>query len=155
MAENRVIGIENRLPWRLPADLQHFKALTMGKPIIMGRKTWESLPGLLPGRHHILVTGNRDYRAEGCTVVNSIQGALAAAGDAPEVMIVGGAALYAQMIPLADRIYLTQVHTEVDGDALFPEYDSSQWIEVERQRHEADEKNPTAYTFVTLVRKSG
>ncbi|OQX49379.1 MAG: dihydrofolate reductase, partial [Candidatus Sedimenticola endophacoides] len=87
MAENRVIGIENRLPWRLPADLQHFKALTMGKPMVMGRKTWESLPGLLPGRRHIVVTANPAYRAEGCTLVRSVEEALAAAGGVPEVMI--------------------------------------------------------------------
>ncbi|OQX31927.1 MAG: dihydrofolate reductase [Candidatus Sedimenticola endophacoides] len=152
MAENRVIGIENRLPWRLPADLQHFKALTMGKPMVMGRKTWESLPGLLPGRRHIVVTANPAYRAEGCTLVRSVEEALAAAGGVPEVMIVGGAALYAQTLPLARRLYLTLVEARIEGDAFFPEYDPVQWIEVARERHPADPRNPHAHTFLTLER---
>ncbi|MET0086779.1 MAG: type 3 dihydrofolate reductase [Sedimenticola sp.] len=155
MAENRAIGIENRLPWRLPADLQHFKRLTVGKPIIMGRKTWESLPGLLPDRPHILVTGNHDYVAEGCTVTHSIEQALEAAGDAPEVMIVGGAAFYEQMLPRAERLYLTLVHTRVEGDAFFPEYDPSEWRETARQQCQADEKNPFDYTFINLERRHG
>ncbi|MET0023368.1 MAG: type 3 dihydrofolate reductase [Sedimenticola sp.] len=155
MAENRAIGIENRLPWRLPADLQHFKRLTVGKPIIMGRKTWESLPGLLPDRPHILVTGNRDYVAEGCTVTHSIEQALEAAGDAPEVMIVGGAAFYEQMLPRAERLYLTLVHTRAEGDAFFPEYDPAEWRETARQQCQADEKNPFDYTFITLERRTG
>ena len=153
MAENRVIGRENRLPWRLPADLQHFKALTLGKPIIMGRKTWESLPGLLPQRPHIVVTHDPQYRAEGCTVVNSIEAALEAAGDVPEVMIVGGAAFYEQMLSRANRLYLTLVHAQVEGDAFFPDYDETAWHEGSRERHGADEKNPYDYTFLTLERR--
>jgi dihydrofolate reductase len=152
MAENRVIGNDNSLPWYLPADLKHFKAMTMGKPIIMGRKTWESLPGKLPGRPHIVVSSNPDYIADGCSVAHSLEQALAVAGGVPEVMIVGGAMLYAQALPLADRLYLTMVETQVEGDTSFPEYDSEQWREVERERHPADASNPYAYSFVTLSR---
>ncbi|MBL3590000.1 MAG: type 3 dihydrofolate reductase [gamma proteobacterium endosymbiont of Lamellibrachia anaximandri] len=153
MAENRVIGRNNQLPWHLSADLQHFKRLTLGKPIVMGRKTWESLPGLLPKRQHIVVTGNRGYRAEGALVVHSIDEAVAAAGDAQEIMIVGGGAFYAQMLPRADRLYLTLVHTEVEGDAWFPEFDLSAWREVGREDFTADEKNCFAYSFITLERE--
>jgi dihydrofolate reductase len=152
MAENRVIGNDNALPWHLPADLKHFKAMTIGKPIIMGRKTWESLPGKLPERLHIVVSSNPDYEAEGCLVVSSMDQALSAAGDVPEVMIVGGATLYAQALPLADRIYLTLVETQVDGDTLFPEYDPKQWQELSHERHPGDDKNPYPYSFVTLSR---
>lgn len=155
MDEARVIGVGNRLPWRLPADLQHFKRLTLGKPIVMGRKTWESLPGLLPDRPHIVISANPEYRAEGCRVVSSVQAALAAAGDVEEVMIVGGANLYAQMLPLAGRLYLTRVHTRVEGgDAWFPEFDESEWREIGRSHREADERNPFACTFLTYQRVS-
>lgn len=153
MDEERVIGIDNRLPWRLPADLQHFKRLTLGKPIVMGRKTWESLPGLLPDRPHIVISGNPDYRAPGCRVVSSVAAALAAAGDVDEVMIVGGANLYAQLLPRADRLYLTRVHTRVEGgDAWFPTFDGSEWRETARSRHRADDRNPFDYTFLTYER---
>ena len=153
MAENRVIGQGNRLPWHLPADLRHFKALTVGKPIIMGRKTWESLPGLLPDRPHIVITRDREYVAEGCTLAHSIDEALAAAGDVPEVMIVGGAAFYTEMVPHANRIYLTLVHAEVEGDAFFPQYDPAEWEQVEREGHSPDKKNPYPYSFITLQRR--
>ena len=153
MDEARVIGVDNRLPWRLPADLQHFKRLTLGKPIVMGRKTWESLPGLLPDRPHIVISRNPEYRADGCRVVSSVQAALAAAGDAEEVMIVGGANLYAQMLPLADRLYLTRVHTRVEGgDAWFPAFDDREWRETDRSVHPADERNPFDCTFLTYQR---
>jgi dihydrofolate reductase len=152
MSTDRVIGIGNRLPWRLPADLKHFKTLTVGKPIVMGRKTWESLPGLLPERPHIVISSNLEYTAEGCTLVGSIEQALAAAGDVPEVMIVGGATLYQQMIPFADRMYLTLVHTHIEGDAWFPEFEPNQWRELSREEHVADERNPYDYTFLTLER---
>ena len=154
MANNRVIGINNSMPWHLPADLRHFKALTVGKPIIMGRKTWESLPGLLPDRPHIVVTSDLNYQAEGCQVVHSIDEALAAAGDVPEVMIVGGAAFYAAMLPQADHLYLTLIETTVEGDAFFPDYNPSDWREVTHERHAADEKNPFSYSFLTLERRS-
>lgn len=154
MAEDRVIGNKNRLPWHLPADLGHFKALTMGKPMVMGRLTWESLPGILPGRRHIVVTRNRDYPADGCTVTHSLDDALRAAGDVDEVMIVGGATLYQQALMRAHRIYLTLVHGKFEGDAWFPEIDPEDWVESEREFHESDERNPYPYSFVTLIRKS-
>ena len=153
MARDRVIGQDNRLPWHLPADLQHFKQITMGKPMIMGRKTWESLPGLLPGRPHIVVTRNRNYRAEGARVVHSLEEAIAAAGDTDEIMIVGGANLYTQALSHARRMYLTQIDTEVEGDARFPAYDADEWRETAREAHRADENNPHDYQFITLEKQ--
>lgn len=153
MDENRVIGRDNQLPWRLPADLQNFKRLTMGKPMVMGRKTWESLPGLLPGRTHIVISANPAYRAEGCLLVRSIEQALAAAGDVNEIMVVGGANLYRQLLPRADRLYLTLVHTRVTGDAWFPDYQVEAWRELAREDHPADARNPFAYSFLTLERE--
>ncbi len=152
MAENRVIGRDNKLPWHLPADLKHFKMLTVGKPIIMGRKTWESLPGLLPERRHIVLTGDPGYAAEGCRIVHSLEEALIAAGEVPEVMIIGGAKLYAQALSIARRIYLTLVHVEAEGDSLFPVIDADYWEEVEREWHPPDDRNPYPYTFLTLRR---
>jgi dihydrofolate reductase len=153
MADNRVIGRDNRLPWYLPADLQHFKTLTLGKPIVMGRRTWESLPGLLPDRPHIVITRDSGYRAEGCQLAHSLEQALTAAGRVPEVMIVGGADLYRQTLPLASRIYLTLVHTRPEGDTEFPEYDPAEWLETAREAHPGDSRNPYPYTFLTLERK--
>ncbi len=152
MADNGVIGRDNQLPWRLPADLGHFKRLTMGKPIIMGRRTWESLPGLLPHRRHIVVTRDPDYVAEGAEIARSLDEALTLAGDADEMMIVGGANLYAQTLPMASRLYLTFVHDDFDGDTRFPAFDRDAWQEVARERHEADARNPHAYSFVTMER---
>ncbi|MES9861570.1 MAG: type 3 dihydrofolate reductase [Candidatus Thiodiazotropha sp. LLP2] len=152
MARNGVIGHENRLPWHLPADLQHFKSLTLGKPILMGRNTWESLPGVLPGRRHIVVTRNPDYQAPGGEVVHSVDEALAAVSGEPEIMIVGGSHFYSEMMPRADRIYLTKVDADVEGDVYFPEIDWSEWREETREEHAADEKNIYSYSFVKLVR---
>ncbi|MCU7842584.1 MAG: type 3 dihydrofolate reductase [Candidatus Thiodiazotropha sp. (ex Monitilora ramsayi)] len=152
MDKNGVIGRDNRLPWRLPADLSHFKQVTMGKPIVMGRKTWESLPGVLPGRKHIVITRDQAYRAESCTVVHSAEEAIAEAGNVAEIMIVGGGAIYKELLPKADRLYLTLVDVEVDGDAYFPQIDWDAWREMSRDSHPADEKNPYAYTFLELER---
>ena len=153
MADNRVIGIANKLPWKLPADMQWFRAQTMGKPIVMGRKTFESFGAKpLPGRTNIIVTSDVHYRAAGCSVAHSIEGALQFAGDVPEVMIIGGASFYAQMLPRADRVYLTQVHHTFDGDSWFPELDWAQWRETQRIERAADEKNPYACSFLTLDR---
>lgn len=152
MSQNQVIGRDNDLPWRLPADLAHFKSLTLDKPIIMGRRTWESLPGLLPRRLHIVLTADTHYRAEGCTVVHSIEGALKAASGASEVMVIGGAALYAQMLPRADRMYLTLIHARLPGDTFFPPFQGAEWRELARVEHRPDSKNPYAYAFVTLDR---
>lgn len=152
MAENRVIGRNNQLPWRLSADLQRFKALTMGKPIIMGRKTWESIGRPLPGRTNIVVTRDASYQAEGCVVVHSVDQALKAAADSDEVMVIGGANLYQQLLERTDRLYLTQVKTKVEGDAWFPEFDMTQWHEIAREPHSNDEKNDFDFEFVTLER---
>lgn len=152
MAEHRVIGHDNRMPWHLPADLAHFKAVTYGKPVVMGRKTLESIGRPLPGRHNIVVSRQADYRPEGVTVVADLEAALAAAGDVPELMIIGGATIYAQMLPRADRLYLTFIELAVDGDACFPAWEPGQWRELERERHEPDARNAHAYSFVTLER---
>jgi len=154
LADNRVIGIDNRLPWHLPADLRHFKRLTLGKPIIMGRRTWESLPGLLPGRLHVIVTRNPDYCAEGAEVVHSLEEAIERFAGVGELMLVGGANLYAQALPMVSRMYLTQVHTSPEGDAFFPDFDRTQWREVERVEGLCDERNTIPHTFVTLQRSS-
>ena len=153
MARNRVIGRDNRLPWRLPADLQHFKRITMGKPMIMGRKTWESLPGLLPGRRHIVVTRDLNYRAEGAEVAHSLEQAMSQAGDVEEIMLVGGANLYAQAMALAGRLYLTEIDADVEGDAWFPELDPARWREVSREAHSEDEQTPYSYAFTVLERR--
>jgi dihydrofolate reductase len=152
MAANRVIGHENRLPWHLPADLGHFKQITMGKPIVMGRKTWESLARALPGRSNIVITRDKNYVAEGGKVVHSMEEAMQAAGECEEVMVIGGAEFYLQTLPLADTLYLTLVEGEFEGDAFFPEIDEDEWREVAREAHEADDKNPHAYSFVRLER---
>ena len=150
MARNRVIGIDNTLPWRLPEDLKHFKALTLGHHIIMGRKTYESIGKPLPGRTTVIVTRDPAYRVEGCLTAHSIDAAIAACGDDPEVFFVGGAALYAQVLPRADRLYLTEIQAEYAGDAHFPEFDMDQWRESERREN----VNPEglAYHFVTYRR---
>jgi dihydrofolate reductase len=151
LARNRVIGRGNRLPWHLPDDLRHFKRLTLGRPIIMGRRTWESLPGLLPHRTHVVVTRHPDYRAQGAVVVRSLEEAVAAAGG-EEALVVGGAQLYALALPRASRLYLTLVDAQVEGDAFFPEIDPAAWREVAREPHAADERHAYPFAFVTLER---
>ncbi len=154
MTHDRVIGIENRLPWKLPADMRWFRRHTLGKPIVMGRKTFESFGAKpLPDRLNIVITRDPGYRAEGAVVVHSIDQALTAAGEAEEVMIIGGASFYEQMLPRADRLYLTFVDADIEGDAWFPEFDAAQWQEVYREEHPADEKNPHACRFVILESK--
>jgi dihydrofolate reductase len=152
LAKNRVIGIENRLPWRLPEDLAHFKALTLGHPILMGRKTFESLGRPLPGRTNIVVTRNPDYSTAGCLVADSISGALALCRDADEVFFIGGAELYAQAIPLADRLYLTEVDIEAEGDAWFPDYDRSAFREISRESHTGGKGDVLNFDFVVYER---
>lgn len=153
MDRNRLIGCGNALPWRLPADLRHFKAVTMGKPIIMGRKTWESIGRPLPGRTNIVVSRDPAYAAPGCTVVPSVEAALTAAAGAPEIMLIGGAQLYAELLPRAQRIYLTRIDATFEGDAWFPELAAADWREVERSDHAPDEQNPHPYSFVLLERR--
>ena len=152
MASNRVIGRENRLPWHLPADLRHFRQVTIGKPILMGRKTHESIGHALPGRANIVVTRDEAYTAHGCIVVHSIERALEAAGASGEVMVIGGTDLYRQLLPRAGRIYLTLVHAEFEGDAWFPELDEREWREVERLDCDPDVNNPWPYSFIRLDR---
>ncbi|MDH5359110.1 MAG: type 3 dihydrofolate reductase [Gammaproteobacteria bacterium] len=155
MADDRVIGIENRLPWKLPADMKWFRQHTLGKPIIMGRKTFESFGGKpLPQRTNIVITKDEGYQADGIVVVHSIEDALKAAGEVEEVMIIGGMSFYLQMLSRADKLYMTLIHERFAGDAWFPEFDLNQWQELEREDHQADEKNPHAYSFVTMTRKT-
>jgi dihydrofolate reductase len=152
MARNRVIGHHNRLPWHLPGDLAHFKAITLGKPIVMGRKTWESIGRALPGRTSIVVTHDLDYEAQNAIVVHSVAAALAAAPDCEEMMVIGGAEFYRQLLPLADTLYLTRVEAEFEGDTYFPELDAAEWREISSEPHAADDRNPWPYRFVTLER---
>ena len=154
MAQNGVIGRANGLPWRLPEDLRRFKASTMGKPILMGRKTFESIGRPLPGRLNIVLTRAADWSAAGVTVVHTIEAALAAAGDAAELMVIGGAEVYQLVMPFARRIYLTHVHAEVVGDTFFPAFDPAQWVDLECEAYPADERNAYPLTFMTLERRS-
>jgi len=151
MTRNRVIGKDNAMPWHLPADLAHFKRVTMGKPVIMGRNTYESIGRPLPGRKNIVISRRSDYSPEGCIVVNSVDAAIEQA-NSEEVMIIGGGQLYAELLPRADRLYLTLIDAELEGDTQFPDYSVYAWKELERERHEPDEKNAYAYEFVTLER---
>lgn len=148
-ADNGVIGRDGGLPWHLPADLKHFKALTLGHPMIMGRKTFESLPGLLPGRRHIVLTRDRAWSAQGAQVAHDVAGALALAGDAPAVAVIGGAEIYRLFLPIATRIELTEVHDAADGDAAIAYPHAADWREVARDEHAAEDGRP-AYAFVTL-----
>ena len=152
-ADNGVIGKDGKLPWHLPADLRRFKALTMGMPMIMGRKTFESLPKLLPSRRHIVLTRDRGWRREGAEVAASTEKALAIA-DAPTVSVIGGSDIFRLFLPLADRIELTEVHDDPDGDVVMPPLDMTEWREVARERHEAEDER-SAYSFVTLERSRG
>ena len=150
-AENGVIGRDGGLPWRLPEDLKRFKALTMGTPMIMGRRTFESLPGLLPGRRHIVLTRDPGWEAEGAERAATVAEALALAGE-PRVSVIGGAEIFRLFLPLADRIELTEVHAEAEGDTILPPFDAAHWREVGRETHAATDGRP-AYSFVTLARR--
>jgi dihydrofolate reductase len=153
MARNRVIGRDNRLPWRLPEDLAYFKRVTMGQPIVMGRRTYESIGRALPGRLNIVVSRNRAFEAPGCVVVGSLDEAWRAAGAASEVAVIGGTSIFAESLPIADRIHLTEVEADVPGDTYFPEFDRSQWTEHEVARHAADERHAYPFRIVVLDRK--
>ncbi len=152
MADNRVIGIDNQLPWRLPADMKWFRQQTIGKPVIMGRKTYDSIGKPLPKRRNIIISRDETLKIEACEVVNTTHAALQLCRDEKEVMIIGGASFYKQTLPLADRLYLTLVHAEIKGDAWFPEINLNQWQEVERINHAADEVNAFDYSFLVLKR---
>ncbi len=151
MAKNRVIGKENDMPWHLPADLQHFRKITSEKPIIMGRKTYESIGRPLPKRHNIIISNNRDYKQEGCDVVGSLEEAVKVAGDVEELFIIGGGFLYNQTINSADKLYLTFIDLEVEGDTFFPEYEHLNIKKVFSEHHEKDEKNPYNYEFTEFL----
>jgi dihydrofolate reductase len=153
MARDGVIGRDNAMPWHLPDDLKRFKALTMGKPMLMGRKTFESIGKPLPGRTSIVLTRDRQWRAEGVIAVHSLDEALQRAGPVPEICAVGGADLFRMVMPIAQRIHLTQIHATIPGDTVFPPIDTSEWREVERVEHPADERHAYAMTFSTLERR--
>lgn len=154
MSENRVIGDDNQLPWHLPADLKHFKAITSGHPILMGRKTFESIGRPLPNRTNIIITRNHAFQAPGCVVIQSIDEAVEKAKEigSDEIFIIGGAEVYKQLLPRIEKIYLTIVHDEFEGDAFFPELNSSEWVETERVKHDEDEDNEFGYSFVVMER---
>ena len=160
-AENGVIGSANGLPWHLPEDLRYFRRMTMGKPIVMGRRTFESIGRPLPGRTNIVISRNPAYAAAGVKVVESLDQALCLARErareeeVPEVVVIGGAQIYRQALPCADRVYLTEVHASVAGDVLLPTVDWHEWREVSRESHRAGEENPYDYSFVVYERKTG
>jgi len=151
-SQNRVIGKDNGLPWRLPSDLAHFKRVTMGKPIIMGRKTWESIGRPLPGRENIVITRNPDYQAEGVRCFTSLPDTLTALQDYPKLCVIGGAQLYRQALPIAHEIVATEIHANIEGDAWFPALSSDEWKEIQRQPQVAE--NGFHFDFVTYQRHS-
>src|SRR3989344_2366319 len=155
IAENRVIGNKNSLPWHLPADFKYFKAQTLNKPIVMGLKTFESIGSKpLPNRKNIILNNNPNYKIpENCFLARSIEEALEMTKNEDEVMICGGASVYRQFLPLVDRLYLTYIHQNFEGDTLFPEFNINEWKEISREDHEPDEKNKYSYSFVVLERK--
>jgi dihydrofolate reductase len=150
-AANGVIGDDGGLPWRIPADLRHFKQVTKGRPMIMGRKTFDSLPGLLPGRRHIVLTRDTEWGEDGAEVVHSVEEALKLA-NGPHVCIIGGAEIYRLFLPLADRIELTEIAAEPDGDTRLEPFDRKAWKEISREKHAAENDTP-AFAFITLLRK--
>ena len=158
VAENGVVGKNNALPWYLPADLQYFKRVTLGKPVVMGRKTFESIGRPLPGRTNIVISSNRDYASEGVTVVPSLADALSYAREVAiidgeeELMVIGGATIYTAAIPLAERLYVTEVHACVEGDAFLGEVDWRQWRECGREFHAAEAPNVYDFSFVVYDR---
>ena len=154
MAKNRAIGINNTLPWRIPEDLNHFKALTMGHHMIMGRKTFESIGKPLPGRITVVVSRDRSLKIDGCIVAHSLPEAIAACASAPQVFVVGGADIYAQALCLADMLYITEIQQDVVGDAWFPEFDKTEWLEASREIHRQEIPAPLEYHFIEYRRKT-
>src|SRR3989344_3873209 len=168
LAENRVIGVNNTLPWRLPNDLKHFRRLTTGHAIILGRKNYESIGKPLPERTNIVITRNRDFHADGCLIAHSLDEALALASatapgvalpppslaskNDPEIFVIGGAEIYRAALARTNRLYLTRVHATIAGDTHFPEFDETEWREISRERHKRDERHAYAYSFVVLER---
>lgn len=155
MAEDRIIGKDNDMPWHLPADLAHFKKVTLGKPVVMGRRTFDSIGRPLPGRTNIVITRNPDWSHEGVTVVASPDQALTVLNQENEIMIIGGGNIYKQFLPLAERLYLTYIKLHVEGDTQFPDWSKQgKWHQVSSELHEADEKNKYGYEFVILEKIS-
>ncbi len=154
-ASNGVIGRDGIMPWHLPADLARFKRITLGKPVLMGRRTHESIGRPLPGRLNLVLSGDPGYRAEGCRIVRSLEEALDVAAEdrAPELAIIGGGGVYAEAMPVADRIFLTRVHAAPEGDTFFPEVNPQEWEEVSREERAADERNPFDMSFLEFVRR--
>lgn len=151
---NQLIGRDGELPWRLPADLKYFKRMTIGKPIVMGRRTWQSLDRPLPGRPNIVLTRNAEYKPDGAIVVRDLDQALAVFSDAPELMIIGGGQLYRSALPIANRLYLTRIDDEFEGDAWFPRIDWPDWNLVSEQSHPSDEINRMNYNFQVYQRQT-
>lgn len=151
VADNGVIGRDNTLPWHLPEDLKRFKALTMGHHILMGRKTYESLRRLLPGRTTVIISRNPQYQITGALVADSLSRALELCGDDEEVFVIGGNELYKTALPLADKLYLTRIHQDFSGDAYFPDFETAQWQEVENTSHTSAAGLP--YSFVTYIKR--
>jgi dihydrofolate reductase len=152
VSENDVIGRNNELPWHLPADLRHFKSLTFGKPVLMGRKTYQSIGKALPGRTNIVLSRSEDFSPGDCLVVKTLEDARIAAGAQSALMVIGGAEIFRQCLPITSRIHLTLIHARIDGDTVFAGWRGPCWKETARERHEADEKNAFAYSFITLER---
>ena len=153
MDRNSLIGRDNALPWHMPADLAFFKRTTMGKPVVMGRKTFESIGNPLPGRRNIVVTRNAGYRAPGCDVVGCVDDALALCADDDEVMLIGGASLYREVLDRVQSCYVTRIHHAFEGDTWFPEFDPADWIIENREDFDADHVNPYPYSFIKFVRE--
>jgi len=152
MGRNRVIGRDNALPWHLPADLKHFRAVTLGKPVVMGRRTHASIGRPLPERTNIVISGDAAYRADGCIVLPSLEAAFEYCRDSAELMVIGGASIYQQALPRAQRIYLTEIRHDFTGDTLFPALEPTAWREAAREDFGADERNPYDYSFIVLER---
>ena len=153
MGKNRAIGYQGDMPWHLPADFAYFKKMTKNYPMIMGRATWDSLPGLLPGRRHIVITRQTEWSQPGCDVFHSVDEALKALSNEPGVMVIGGSQLYEQTLSRADRVLLTEIQAEFTADRFFPILDTTMWVEVSRLPHRADNKNAYDYDFVTYEKK--
>jgi dihydrofolate reductase len=154
MAKNRVIGLENNMPWHLPADLQHFKAITLGKPVVMGRKTFESIGRPLPGRRNVVVSRQLPEDTKGAEWVSSLEQAFTLLTGAAEVMVIGGGQIYQQCLPFAQRLYLTEIDLTTAGDAFFPDYQAmATWQLIAEQYYAADQRNPHSCRFITLERR--
>jgi len=152
MTPKRVIGKNNSLPWQMPADLAHFKKITLGKPVIMGRKTYQSIGRLLPGRKNIIISRDKHFYIEGAEIFHDIDSALDSLKNQKEVCVIGGSEIFAQTLPLANVLELTYIQANIDGDSFFPEFDQSSFTEILREEHKADENNPYDYVFVKLLK---